>query len=165
MLSGSFSMYFSFSWNTMLPRIHEDLAEVYIFFPLFLSHHLFGYARIHWNAFTRCQNSGNSTLFGSRERRDEVIAGGVSKRKWGECLSQWQKRQSAACYSPKVVSVLWELISNGGLRNWWCTEAPLVFNRRITTWWFRTIHYTGLGCAQRATNSGWQFDNLSNPQV
>lgn len=42
-------------------------------FPLFLSHHLFGCASIHWNVFTRCQNPGNSTLFGSRERRDEVI--------------------------------------------------------------------------------------------
>jgi hypothetical protein len=36
--------------------------------PVFLSHHLFGCARIHWNVFTRCQNSGNSTLFGSKDR-------------------------------------------------------------------------------------------------
>lgn len=47
--------------------------------PVFLSHHLFGCARIHWNVFTRCQNSGNSTPFGSSERKDEVITGVVWK--------------------------------------------------------------------------------------
>lgn len=51
--------------------------------PGFLSHHLSGCARIHWNVFTRCQNSGNSTLFGSRERKDKVIMGVVWKREPG----------------------------------------------------------------------------------
>lgn len=51
--------------------------------PVFLSHHLFGCARIHWNVFTRCQNSGNSTLFGSRERKNKVITGVVWKREPG----------------------------------------------------------------------------------
>lgn len=48
--------------------------------PVFLSHHLSGCARIHWNVFTRCQNSGNSTVFGSAERRDGVIMGVESVR-------------------------------------------------------------------------------------
>lgn len=47
--------------------------------PVFLSHHLFGCARIHWNVFTRCQNSGNSTPFGSSEKKDKVITGVVWK--------------------------------------------------------------------------------------
>lgn len=51
--------------------------------PVFLSHHLFGCARIHWNVFTRCQNSGNSTGFGSRERKNKVITGGVWEREPG----------------------------------------------------------------------------------
>lgn len=42
------------------------LAEVYTFFPSSLSHHVFGWARSHWNDFTRCQSSWE-LLFGSRK--------------------------------------------------------------------------------------------------
>lgn len=83
--------------------------------PVFLSHHLFGCARIHWNVFTRCQNSGNSTVFGSRERGDEVIMGVESVL--GECLSQSQKGQVTACWRPRLALLLSGSCSDPRFRN------------------------------------------------
>lgn len=86
--------------------------------PVFLSHHLFGCARIHWNVFTRCQNSGNSTLFGSRERKRIKWSWEWSGREnVGECLSQLQERQVAAWQSPRLALLLSGSFSDPQFRN------------------------------------------------
>lgn len=97
--------------------------------PVFLSHHLFGCARIHWNVFTRCQNSGNSTLFGSRKRKDEAIMGVEGKGEPGECLSQSQKRQATARWSPRWTLLLSGSFSDAHFRKG-CHTGTLILPRR-----------------------------------
>lgn len=65
--------------------------------PVFLSHHLFGCARIHWNVFTRCQNSGNATPLGNRERKDKVIMGVEWKGQPGGSVCHSYKRDNLWC--------------------------------------------------------------------
>lgn len=83
--------------------------------PVFLSHHLFGCARIHWNVFTRCQNSGNSTLFGSREGKNKVIMGVVWKREPGGV--------SVTITKETIYSAIESKVSATSLRNYFWSRS------------------------------------------
>lgn len=99
--------------------------------PVFLSHHLFGCARIHWNVFTRCQNSGNSTLFGSREGKDKVIMGVLWKSKSGGV---------SATITEAIYSVA---ESKGGV------TSPGLFLIKVWEWMPRTLPRSSMKSASR----------------
>ena len=109
--------------------------------PVFLSHHLFGCARIHWNVFTRCQNSGNSTVFGSRERRDEVIVGVESVR--GGVSVTIAKGTRGGVLEAKVSVTSLRILFWSTFQEWMPRKRPWSSTNRMScdsANCFRTIH-------------------------
>lgn len=134
---------------------------------VFLSHHLFGCARIHWNVFTRCQNSGNSTPFGSRERKDKVIMG-----------VEWKGQSrgvSVTITKETIYSMRESKVSVTSLRIYFWSRSQEWMPCRLPPSSKREAHVRlqpvpepslclpGMPSKGRA-NIGWTFDGPRNPQ-
>lgn len=133
--------------------------------PVFLSHHLFGCARIHWNVFTRCQNSGNSTGFGSRERKNKVITGGVWEREPGGVSVTITEE---TIYSMRESKVSVPFLRNdfwSGLRNGCHADSLLLQWKQhhvILQTASEPFMYPASMLSERKTNAGWGCAGLRN---
>lgn len=128
--------------------------------PVFLSHHLFGCARIHWNVFTRCQNSGNSTGFGSRERKNKVITGGVWEREPGGVSVTITEETIYSVRESKVSFLLSGTISDqvSGMD---AMQTPFFFNESSITWYCKLL--LSHSCAQPACS--WRERQMQDEDV